>query len=122
MLLNANADEDVKVMAPAQFAKKAKLKPFARIVVGKISAAQMIAGASTHCQFLKKGSIRTVSGTYLKEHNVEEDKQNRAGISGLALCTKILPLKKRLCKETASKRRKPNNYPQLAFFSEKGAK
>jgi hypothetical protein len=119
MLLNATTDDDVKVMPPVQNAKKPKLRPFARMVVGKISAAQMTLGASTYCKCLNIKSIRTTFDAYLEEHDEKEKKQDGGSVSTLVICAEILPLKKCLYKETASKCRKANNYPQLAYTLEK---
>ena len=49
MFLNARGDGAVKVIVPTKSEKIAKLTPFARRFVGKISAVHANAGASTHC-------------------------------------------------------------------------
>ena len=48
MVLNASGDGAVKVIVPTNSENIAKLTPLARRFVGKISAVQTKAGASTH--------------------------------------------------------------------------
>ena len=48
MFLKARAEGVVYVIAPTKYENNVRLRPFALIVVGKISAAQTKDGASTH--------------------------------------------------------------------------
>lgn len=80
-----------------KFANSARLKPFARMVVGETSDAQTNDGASTHCKCVNIESIRRMFDTYLKEHDVYEHEDHAGSISSFFICAEILPLKKGFC-------------------------
>jgi len=89
--LKANPDGAVKVIAPVNVENMPRLKPFARIGVGKTSATQMKAGASKHCKgTLVRMDTHDRQTTYLEKDNVEEHEKNASGIPSLIIRAKIL--------------------------------
>lgn len=92
MFLNATGAGVEKVMAPTKNANIARLTPLARKFVGKTSAAQITAGASTHFSYF---SICQHGGrpTNLEECDEEEYEQYAGRIATSTVRTQILPLK-----------------------------